>query len=149
MINTYSRYQKGLVMKHLFPQVSGVCACGCNRELPPNRKKWFSDDCQKKAYIKFSIIKGDSKIIRQLLFQKHHGFCNNCGVYDENWQADHIHPVHAGGGGCLLDNFQTLCTNCHIEKTDFQSKARQRKTISSQAAETLFSNLVCDFGQIP
>lgn len=29
------------------------------------------------------------------------------------WQVDHIKPVYSGGGQCLLDNLQTLCTVCH------------------------------------
>ncbi len=33
------------------------------------------------------------------------------------WDADHILPVAQGGGGCDLDNFQTLCVWCHREKT--------------------------------
>lgn len=29
------------------------------------------------------------------------------------WQADHIHAVAEGGGGCNLDNLRTLCVPCH------------------------------------
>ncbi len=38
------------------------------------------------------------------------------------WQADHIHPVAHGGGGCGLDNIQTLCTKCHKAKTADQAR---------------------------
>lgn len=30
---------------------------------------------------------------------------------------DHIIPVHKGGGGCWLSNYQLLCETCHREKT--------------------------------
>jgi 5-methylcytosine-specific restriction endonuclease McrA len=29
------------------------------------------------------------------------------------WDADHIVPVHQGGGECGLDNYRTLCYRCH------------------------------------
>lgn len=41
------------------------------------------------------------------------------------WQADHILPVEHGGGGCGLDNFQTLCIPCHKRKTRQQAQARK------------------------
>jgi len=33
------------------------------------------------------------------------------------WDADHVTAVGLGGGGALLDNFQTLCKPCHMAKT--------------------------------
>jgi len=33
------------------------------------------------------------------------------------WDADHIVAVAEGGGGCGLENMQTLCLWCHREKT--------------------------------
>lgn len=33
------------------------------------------------------------------------------------WEADHIKAVSEGGGGCGLENFQTLCIPCHKWKT--------------------------------
>lgn len=38
------------------------------------------------------------------------------------YQIDHIKPVAHGGGGCGLDNLQTLCTACHKAKTAAQRK---------------------------
>ena len=31
--------------------------------------------------------------------------------------VEHIIPVHKGGGGCWLGNYQLLCEDCHKEKT--------------------------------
>lgn len=42
------------------------------------------------------------------------------------WDADHIKPVQEGGGGCSIDNFQTLCIWCHKLKTAEQA-ARQAR----------------------
>ncbi|KAM6178321.1 LOW QUALITY PROTEIN: DNA annealing helicase and endonuclease ZRANB3 [Rhynchocyon petersi] len=47
------------------------------------------------------------------------------------WQVDHIKPVYSGGGQCSLDNFQTLCTVCHKERT--ASQARERSQVRRQA----------------
>ncbi len=33
------------------------------------------------------------------------------------WDMDHVLPVKDGGGGCGLDNLQTLCIWCHDDKT--------------------------------
>ena len=38
------------------------------------------------------------------------------------WQADHISPVAEGGGGCGLENIQTLCSICHKAKTADQAR---------------------------
>ena len=117
-INRYSRYQKSFHMGIMFPdKKDGLCGCGCGRPLPPRKKRWYSKQCQLECHIRASIIKGDSQMIRRLLFILDEGFCRACGVYDENWQADHILPVHKGGGGSGLENYQTLCVECHKAKT--------------------------------
>jgi 5-methylcytosine-specific restriction enzyme A len=33
------------------------------------------------------------------------------------WEAHHIHPVRKGGGGCGLENYETLCWWCHQQET--------------------------------
>jgi hypothetical protein len=45
----------------------------------------------------------------------------------EPWDADHIDTVHDGGGGCGLDNYQTLCLPCHKKKNAEHAKLRARK----------------------
>lgn len=117
MLNRYSRYQAGLTLNDLFPTKNGVCACGCNHLLPARRKKWFSDECRDTAYIRFAIVKGDTSIIRECLYQIDQGACRSCGTITDNWEADHIISVCEGGGGFGIYNYQTLCKECHREKT--------------------------------
>jgi hypothetical protein len=31
------------------------------------------------------------------------------------WEAHHKHAVKDGGGGCGLDNYETLCYGCHTK----------------------------------
>ena len=44
----------------------------------------------------------------------------------EPWDADHIDTVHDGGGGCGLENYQTLCLPCHKAKNAEHAKLRAR-----------------------
>ena len=52
------------------------------------------------------------------------GDFHNEGFY---WQADHKLAVADGGGSCGLDNFQTLCTPCHTEKTAAERRRRNSR----------------------
>lgn len=121
-VNPYSRYQTGLTLADVFPSQNKHCSCGCGNLLPKNRKRWFSDYCRNSAFIKFAILKGDTTIIRVQLFDIDMGACRSCGCITDNWQADHIIPVIFGGSGCDLKNLQTLCLDCHKEKTVKQQR---------------------------
>jgi 5-methylcytosine-specific restriction endonuclease McrA len=116
-INKSRRYQPGLTLKDIYPSISGYCACGCGQPLTGKKRKWHSEECRDLAFVNFAVIKGDISIIRQQLFEIDNGACRKCGVITDNWEADHILPVSEGGGGCELSNYQTLCSECHKEKT--------------------------------
>lgn len=152
MLNHYKRYQKGLTIIDVFPSdTDGKCACGCGTKLPKGKKRWSSKMCRDTAVTKFFIIKGDNFIIRKELFKLERGICQKCGVYSDNWEADHILPVFKGGGGTELDNFQTLCICCHFYKTSIYNAFHQR-AYSSHATEIcciLFLNEFGAFSSIP
>jgi hypothetical protein len=133
MINPKKRFQTGLKVTHLFPVIDGYCACGCGIKLSGRKRKWATNDCSLNAYITTAIIKGNNEVIRNILYQRDGGYCKNCGIYDSAWEADHIIPVHKGGGACDITNFQTLCTSCHSLKTNHQRES-QRSAISSHDA---------------
>ncbi|OVA00749.1 SNF2-related [Macleaya cordata] len=48
------------------------------------------------------------------------------------WHADHIIPVHRGGGECNLDNMRTLCVACHRDVTKAQGNERRLKRIRAK-----------------
>ena len=52
------------------------------------------------------------------------------------WDAHHRVPVVAGGGGCGLDGYETLCLWCHARAT-----ARQRKEAAQAGREERESQL--------
>ena len=117
-INPYLRKQKNLSLNDFLPKTKGgYCDCGCGEKLTGRQKRWASKNCIKPYLRKYYIISGDVQVIREELFKIDQGYCRNCGVYDENWQADHIKEVRHGGGGCGIEGFQTLCSYCHKEKT--------------------------------
>lgn len=118
LIDPYSRYQKNLSLEDMFPTpTDGTCSCGCGVMLTGRQTRWATRICVTPLLIEFYIIQGNTEVIRNLLFEEDAGHCRSCGVYDKLWQADHIIEVRDGGGGCDLDNFQTLCIPCHKDKT--------------------------------
>lgn len=130
-LDPYQRIQKGMRLDHAYPyRYDGKCACGCKERLIGRQKRWASKDCVDKVFADFSVIYGNGAEIRDRLFIKDGGYCNHCGDYDDNWQADHIIPVHKGGGACGMDNFQTLCVNCHKIKTINEIDARNTTTVT-------------------
>lgn len=116
-IDKFQRKQKNFYMHEMFPSIKGLCACGCDGKLTGRQTRWCDPDHAKTVYQDFAVIKGDIQIIRSKLFKEQAGFCQHCGVFDDNWEADHIIEVRHGGGGCDMSNFQTLCPGCHKKKT--------------------------------
>lgn len=117
MIDPFSRKQPDFTMQEMFSDKKGECACGCGLKLTGRKKRWGSKKCSNNAYHLYSIIKGDTRAIRRGLKIRDKSICKHCNKKTEKWDADHIIPVYAGGGGCTLDNFQTLCRPCHVIKT--------------------------------
>ena|SRR4030065_329029 len=117
-IDKFSRYQTKLVMSEMYPtKIDGTCRCGCGRKIEPPRRIWHGTECYNNALNNYSVIRGDVNTIRKLLQERDDGICSNCKKKLSSWQADHIIEVRDGGGGCGLDNFQTLCLKCHKKKT--------------------------------
>ncbi|PSS07955.1 Endonuclease [Actinidia chinensis var. chinensis] len=48
------------------------------------------------------------------------------------WHADHIVPVHLGGGECRLENVRTLCVACHADVTAAQRAQRRLERIKAK-----------------
>ena len=148
LIDRYSRYQTGLSLNQVWPsQTDDTCACTCGSKLRGRKTRWATPECQERALRDFWIIKGNTSVIRGALFDRDKGACAYCDFVDPNWQADHILPVFLGGGGCTLENFQTLCISCHKAKTSIFQEF-QRNLISSQADSTCFIRLLNDLGAL-
>lgn len=128
MINKFKRQQDKLNMKDLFPQKDkSLCACGCRKKLTGRKRRWYSIACSRKSYITFAIIQGNTQVIREQLYKRDKGKCAKCKRHKSYWEADHIIAVCNGGGGCGLENFQTLCSKCHKFKTKVDIKKKNRR----------------------
>lgn len=147
-IDRYSRYQKDANLIDFTPNISNRCGCGCGVELTGKKKRWASSSCADRAYSYFSIIKGNNSAIRAALFAIDAGYCRACGVFDDNWQADHVLPVEFGGGGCDISNLQTLCCECHKEKTAHQ-RLSHRSAISWHDASRFPNMRLYALGDVP
>lgn len=142
----FSHYKRfnSIWMDVLFPTFEkGFCACGCDRKLEGRARRWFSKECTQFASSVFNVISGKSEAIRFYLREINGGYiCSSCGInervasdmyYRETKSGivnscihlDHIIPVHQGGGGCWLSNYQFLCVGCHREKTKNERKVEK------------------------
>lgn len=116
-LDPFKRVQE-LRFSDMFPiRRDGLCACGCGEALEGRRTRWASDECSRLAVRVYGVYVGRSGAIRSALWDRDQGRCAECGAVTWSWDADHIIPVVQGGGGCWLDNLQTLCVPCHKRKT--------------------------------
>jgi hypothetical protein len=119
-VEIYSRSQKGLSFPLLFPQAQkGICACGCRKALTGRRRRWATDECTRFALSVWRIIDGQVDTVKYFVNLYHRGTrrCDGCNKGRMRFELDHKIPVHAGGGGCWLNNYQRLCKACHQKKT--------------------------------
>ncbi|KAF5893400.1 DNA annealing helicase and endonuclease ZRANB3, partial [Clarias magur] len=99
------RSSRGYARSRVLETEQGVCqSCGLNarqlylrvRDAPHTHRKEILDN----TWLAQLPLKQLNEMIRH-------------PVEGHFWQVDHIQPVYSGGGQCLLDNLQTLCTVCH------------------------------------
>ena len=131
----------------------GTCRW-CGGPVAPPKRTFCSDAC-----VHEWRIRSDPGYVRECLWKRDHGICAHCGLdtvaearerYEERhgrpypehwgkrgpWDADHIHPVHLGGGECGLEGYQTLCKDCHKAKTAREAAARAAAVRDPQPAQT-------------
>lgn len=121
---------------------AGVCACGCGEVLSGRRTRWATDLCSGFAATVYCVvINGDTagtinNILTTIKSQTtgERLCCIKCGSHD-SIQIDHIIGVAHGGGGCWLNNFEPLCHDCHVDKTNRTFSRGKYKTIPMFPAE--------------
>lgn len=60
--------------------------------------------------------KGQWSALRRAVFMRDRWLCQRCGTPGRALECDHVVPL-AKGGDHSMANLQTLCRECHIEKT--------------------------------
>lgn len=154
-LDPFKRVQAGWQMTDCWPpRDDGLCGCGCGSALTGRRTRWASDECSLLANRVYGVLAGHTSLIRDAVFQRDKGVCAECGCttgrlqgprarhawrFDVpwlDWEADHILPVHQGGGGCWIDNFRTVCVPCHKVKTaaDARRRAEARRNDPTQTS---------------
>jgi len=121
----------------IFPNESGICACGCKKNLTGRKRRWATKHCSDFAYGVYSILAGIRDVIRFYLSFYHGSKCAQCKrTEQEIWNqdieplprehhrktidvfsVDHKFPVMHGGASGWLSNYQLLCHECHVAKT--------------------------------
>jgi 5-methylcytosine-specific restriction endonuclease McrA len=135
-LNPFNRHHT-VSIRDLFPKVGNVCGCGCNAELTGRRTRWAADECENYALAVRNIIYGMSETIGKYLRRYYGWNCMQCGCEDKghdmgangsvSWiKIDHIIPVKLGGGACWLSNYQLLCHDCHVGKTNSDFNWKQK-----------------------
>ena len=136
-VRPYQRHQP-VSMYQLWPKVDEICACGCGKLLTGRRKRWATDECEKFAVAIRFIVAGYFETIKKYLRLYHGWKCSFCNCEDKIHytcqngicvsfiKIDHIIPVKLGGGACWLSNYQLICHDCHVDKTnkDFNWKKK-------------------------
>lgn len=128
-VDVYRRIQNQLEFSILFPSKKDkTCACGCGGPLQGRRTRWATNECSRFAAEVWRIIDGQTAPIHAYLRRYYGNACATCGTA-RNLKVDHIIPVKHGGGGSWLNNFQLLCHQCHVLKTnnDFGWKLNKAK----------------------
>ena len=100
LIRTNGKYVRDCVFK----RDKGICKI-CSIDTKKIAKEALSLEGEDRN--KFLLSKNIS-LKRKIWKRKHGG-----GL----WDADHIVPVKKGGGTCGLENFRTLCIDCHKKVT--------------------------------
>lgn len=135
-VDPFERIQRRLNLLTCYPaRADMTCVCGCGEKLKGRRTRWATDLCRDAAYWAMAVHAGWSSTIRFLLSLRDRGVCAQCEEQSQGdswgpWEADHILSVVEGGGGRGLDNFQTLCLDCHKGKT---RELRRRQAATRRA----------------
>lgn len=112
----------------IFPDFkNGLCGCGCGKKLEGRYKRWADHHCSSFSFAVRSIICNIHQIPSFYIGKYYGDECIECKT-DANLQLDHIIPIKHGGGGSWLRNYQWLCHDCHVDKTneDFGRNQKDR-----------------------
>ena len=131
------RTQPGYVRDQVHARDKGVCrACGLDTDaLRAERNRLWHLSGSSAAT---SAVRVAAHRELQAMLEAR-GFSPRAIYPGDFWQADHVVEVVRGGGGCGLENYQTLCTPCHKAKT--RDLAAARKSEREAAKQPLFPRI--------
>ena len=78
--------------------------------------------------------------IRRTVLDADNWKCRNCGGYGN--EVDHIIPLWKNGEPYQADNLQTLCRDCHIDKTRKEKGANPSLVAGQRAWDVLLQQSI-------
>ena len=131
-----------------FAGMEEVCL-GCWLPLYGRRRKWCRS-CTSYWFEAERNIYTDWNVVRWFAFERDNWTCRKCGRKagklmgrptdqddDGNTllEADHIVEIARGGAVFDLNNIQTLCHPCHVDKTNNFRRAKYRVPVTAKPLE--------------
>lgn len=100
-----------------------------NKDGTANGRRTWHREC-----VDVYLIMSRPQVARREIGKVDKGKCRNCGkkCKKDEWQLDHIQPLHKANGNLefwKLDNMQTLCIRCHANKTKEENVHRLKTNI--------------------
>lgn len=98
----------------------------CGRDVDDGRAVYCSDYCRNLSRAVLDLLNWSG--VRRRVLKRDDRTCQSCGAEGGTLEVDHITPISEGGHPFDPGNLQTLCVDCHQEKTaeeNTQTPSRQ------------------------
>ena len=117
---------------------TGTCAF-CSSMLHDRRKIFCDPRCRRAFNKKYRFFAITWRQIRYRTFRRDNWHCVKCGRRAK--EVDHKLPLSKGGSEFDVNNCQSLCRSCHMQKTIGETKERalHRRIEEEEIKEILLS----------
>ena len=116
---------------------SRTCAL-CNSKLYDRRKIFCDLKCRRVFNRKYKFFVITWRQVRYRAFRRDGWCCVKCGRRAR--EVDHMKPISEGGSEFDVNNCQSLCRSCHMQKTMGEIKDRAlRRRMEDDSKEVLAS----------
>lgn len=129
---------KGYAKSKEIAHETGTCAF-CNSELHDRRKIFCDRRCRRAFNRKYRFFVITWRQIRYRTFRRDGWCCVKCGRRAR--EVDHKIPLSMGGNEFDVNNCQSLCRSCHVQKTigELKDRALRRSIETEESKEALVS----------
>jgi hypothetical protein len=109
-------------------------ACGfCGPRLYDRRKIFCDSRCRRSFNRKFDYFVVTWRQVRYRTLRRDRWTCVKCGRKAR--EVDHVIPLALGGSEFDLDNCQSLCHPCHMQKSIKEIRDRMARRTKERAAD--------------
>lgn len=129
---------KGYVRSKENARANRTCAF-CGTPIYDKRKIFCNFRCRRGFHRKYRFYVITWRQIRYRVFRRDAWTCVKCNRRRAR-EVDHIVPLADGGSEFELDNCQSLCRACHLEKTIREMRVRRERELLGPAIEMTAGN---------